>query len=78
MQIYYINTPKIIIITRRKIFLLHISKLMLYFLVLKRKEIMKKDYLNDPMYKEMQLILEEEFNKIDRVKNRSRIRQIFL
>ena len=30
---------------------------------------MKEDYLNDPLYIEMQLILEEEFNKISRVKN---------
>lgn len=30
---------------------------------------MKEDYLNDPMYREMQLILEEEYNKISRVKN---------
>tara|TARA_R100001463_G_C3489860_1_gene217892 strand:- start:725 stop:928 length:204 start_codon:yes stop_codon:yes gene_type:complete len=30
---------------------------------------MKEDCLNDPMYKEMQLILEEEFNKMYRVKH---------
>ena len=30
---------------------------------------MKKDCLNDPMYKEMQLILEEEFNKMYKVKH---------
>ena len=29
---------------------------------------MKEDYLNDPMYKEMQLILEEEFNRIKELK----------
>ena len=30
---------------------------------------MKEDYLNDPMYREMQLILEKEFNKMYRVKH---------
>ena len=36
---------------------------------MKDKIEIKEDYLNDPMYKEMQLILEEEFNRINRVKN---------
>ena len=36
---------------------------------MKDKIEIKEDYLNDPIYKEMQLILEEEFNKISRVKN---------
>ena len=37
-------------------------------LIMIKGEVMKEDYLNDPKYREMQLILEEEEVRINRIK----------